>query len=198
MTASISLFDENSRGGAVGVCPQCGGEVSMEVGERILSCRFCRTGLYISTRGPLVYRLPLSAEYKGKEVFYLPFWRIKGLRYKVASGTGEVEAHLLDLTAPAQKLMPKGANLGIRPQAWRLTLSNWPPLAPVADVPLSGAVNEEEIERLTGSGGDYLFTRLIGEAVYLLLAPFTTTEKNGKALLEGLFPDGPKYWITIE
>ncbi|TAL15683.1 hypothetical protein EPN96_11945 [bacterium] len=181
---------------AVGTCPQCGAKVEVEVGDRVLSCRYCKTSLYIVQDGPLGYRLPVVDEFRGEEIIYLPFWRLKGLRYKVFSETGEVEAHLLDSTAPATSLLPEGVSLGVRPQAWQLTLTNWPKNTPQTDIPVEKAIDGSAVDKVFGVRVDQLMSRLIGETAVIVHAPFALREEGEKVCLREAFPDGRQYCLT--
>jgi predicted RNA-binding Zn-ribbon protein involved in translation (DUF1610 family) len=183
---------------AAGSCPQCGAKVEVEVGDRVLTCRYCRTSLYIVPDGPLGYRLPVVEKFRGEEIIYLPFWRLKGVRYRVFSATGEVDAHFLDSTAPATSLLPEGTSLGVRPQAWQLILTNWPKNSPKIDIPVEKAIDGSAVDRVFGVRVDQLMSRLIGETAVIVHAPFVLREEGEKVCLLEAFPDGREYCLTPE
>ena len=156
-------------------CPQCGGEVDMEVGDHLLECPWCRTRLYIASSGPLTYRIDPAPEYEGDEtLFHLPYWRLRGLRYAVFSdpAKAEVIGRLVDLTAPATRFLPLGANLGIRPQAAPLTLSLTETRAIAPDLQPERIADESRAGLAPVQEPGLLFSEMIGEGRVLLHAPF--------------------------
>ncbi|PLX42209.1 MAG: hypothetical protein C0609_10280 [Deltaproteobacteria bacterium] len=181
---------------ATGTCPNCGGEVDTKVGDQLLDCRFCKSSMYVLPDGPLSYRMPADRAYSNESIFHLPYWRLRGVRYKVLKGGSKVVGGLVDLTAPACEHLNSGASLGIRPQAGRLHLTSWPPGTPGASLSPARIVDETGIDRLYNEHEDILFSRLIGEERVIIHAPFFLKNEGGRTLLMEAFPDGRPHSIS--
>lgn len=98
-------------------CPQCGAPVVLEETDRLLLCGHCRVKLYLSGNRFLSYLLPPSVE-GSNEVFYAPYWRVKGILFSCA---GQELAHrVVDASVQAGELKGLPVSLGYRPQALRL------------------------------------------------------------------------------
>jgi len=178
-------------------CPQCGGEVELDVGDPVLFCPFCRTGLYLASDGPLCYRLsPAPGSETNGPLIYLPYWRFRGLRYRVLADPPEVQGGLLDATVPASDLLPAAANLGVRPQVAPLTLELGEGGAAPPDRTADAAMRAAEgaVEAL--HGGRAAFTQLIGEAVCLILAPYHLEQRSGEWQLREALLDGATYPVA--
>ncbi len=182
-------------------CPQCGGEVTIEVGDPVLSCGYCRTNLYIAPDGPLTYRLPVAPEHedaaKAGELFHLPYWRLRGISYRVAGSPPRVEGGLLDITAPATDFIPLGSNLGIRPQAARMILSPSLPDAIEPTLKPERVAFAESGETFFKERGE-LFSRLIGEVKIVIQAPHMLLDTPEGWVLREAFPDGRDISMTEE
>jgi hypothetical protein len=180
-------------------CPQCGGPVDLEAGDPLLSCSFCKTSLYMVPKGPLRYTLPvkdgLTTQREGR-LLYLPYWRFRGLRYKILDQR-QVNGSLLDTTVTAFSDIDTGSSLGVRPQVATLNLAvNGNHLIP----PQKNAKEALHIaeERLLQFEEDtVLFERFIGETQCLIYAPFILTEfpRRGRYVLRGVWGICPEQEI---
>jgi len=190
----------NGAGGwsATGTCPNCGGEVDTEVGDQLLECGFCKSSIYVLPEGPLSYRMPADKEYLSERIFHLPYWRLRGVRFKVNRENFKVEGGLVDLTAPACEHINSAANLGVRPQACTLHLTSWPPDTPAATLAHSRIADESGVDRLYNEEGDILISRLIGEERVIIHAPFFLKEEGSKHLLMEAFPGGRAHSLSVE
>ena len=175
---------------AEGACPQCGADVTLEVGDPVLSCTYCRTGLFLSSDGPLRYRLGPPAS--GPDHFYLPFWRFRGLRFLVFTEPRTVQANLLDATVPAWPKAPTQATLGLRPQLPGLRLTGGGPVSG-GERPEDEALAEAEARVDWLESGKALFTRFVGETRSIVEAPFALEDGSRGARLRELLPDGRGY-----
>jgi len=156
-------------------CPQCGARVVLDVGSPLLKCPFCRTALYLCPRGPLTYYMEQERRPKdGEEILvHLPFWRFRGIRYRVKDNT--VHGTLLDATTPAAASLPTGATLGIRPQVAPLTLLGDGRKALPATMDQQRAL-QAALTRVKMAEADRPdFERFIGETECLIHAPFFLT-----------------------
>ncbi|MBW1670894.1 MAG: hypothetical protein JRJ40_05730 [Deltaproteobacteria bacterium] len=180
-------------------CPQCGGPVDLEAGDSLLSCSFCKTSLYMVPKGPLRYTLPvkdgLTTQREGR-LLYLPYWRFRGLRYKVLDQR-QVNGSLLDTTVTAFSDIDIGSNLGIRPQVATLNLAVKgnhliPPQRNAKE-----ALHIAEKRLLQFEENTVLFERFVGETQCLIYAPFILTEfpRRGKYVLKGIWGTCPEQEI---
>ncbi len=146
-------------------CPQCGAPVTMEETDRLLSCPFCRTRLYLVPDGHFRYCIPPAVGTVG-ELLYIPYWRLRGSSFGLsASG---VTHRFVDTSGLAADLPGLPPTLGLRPQALKLrfvsaaTEGRFVP----ADRPALKA-----IPGLDGTRGGLFLQRFIGETVSLIHAP---------------------------
>jgi len=63
-------------------CPQCGAPIILDEADRILSCKFCRTRIYLATEDFFRFYLP-PAEGIPENIYFIPYWRIKGLSFTI-------------------------------------------------------------------------------------------------------------------
>lgn len=98
-------------------CPQCGAPIILDETDRILSCKFCRTHVYLATNDHFRFYIPPSPGISEK-IYFIPYWRIKGLSYAIKANDISYkyfDANFLSLDPP---LLPH--SLGLRPQAMKL------------------------------------------------------------------------------
>jgi len=63
-------------------CPQCGAPIILDEADRILSCKFCRTRIYLDNGRFFRFYLP-PAEGIPENIYFIPYWRIKGLSFTI-------------------------------------------------------------------------------------------------------------------
>ncbi|MEA3386740.1 MAG: hypothetical protein U9Q89_09910 [Thermodesulfobacteriota bacterium] len=184
---------------AKGYCPQCGGPVDLEAGDPLLSCSFCKTNLYMVPKGPLRYTLPikndLTTRREGRLV-YLPYWRFRGLKYKVLDQR-QVNGSLLDTTVTAFSGIDTASSLGIRPQVATLNLAvNGKHLIP-PQRNAKEALYIAEKRLLQFEEDKAFFERFVGETQCLIYAPFILKEfpKREKYILKGVWGICPEQKI---
>ncbi len=101
-------------------CPQCGAPVILDETDTLLSCSFCKTKLFMQV--PEYFRYCISPHDPFLEdVFYVPYWRFKGMRFLCK--TSGIENGLVDKTFLAVKISGLPSSLGIRPQSLKLKLA---------------------------------------------------------------------------
>ncbi|MBP8979866.1 MAG: hypothetical protein KBG09_01280 [Syntrophobacterales bacterium] len=164
-------------------CPQCGAPVVMEETDRLLSCAFCRTRLYIVSAAPFHYYIPATTT---AEVFYIPYWRLRGLSYKIQPQ--EVTGVYVDTNRQALLLKGLNPSLGVRPQAMKLKFLS-PETPGVFLRPLQKV--EEVIPQTAPSPPASGRSIFIGEAVSLIYTPMIM--KNG-ALRDAFRPQQVVPW----
>ncbi len=164
--------------------------MELAAGDPVLRCGFCRTGLFLWARGPLRYHLRPAGE-PSRRLVYLPYWRIRGLRYRLDPSRG-VDGALLDTTVPARDGLPLAGSLGIRPQVLGLWLGDPGRGRPVAASlgPAEAArTAESRVDGAVGARGVAL-TRLVGDTVALVFAPFALERAARGWQLRAALPDG--------
>jgi hypothetical protein len=98
-------------------CPQCGAPVTLEETDHLFTCPFCRVKSYLSSRDFFRYLLPHPPR-GGKEVVYLPYWRLKGILF--SSITTGVKHKIVDASHQAVTSSHFPASLGLRSQTLKL------------------------------------------------------------------------------
>jgi hypothetical protein len=63
-------------------CPQCGAPIILDEADRILSCKFCRTRVYLATEDIFHFYIPPAEGISGT-IYFIPYWRTKGLSYTI-------------------------------------------------------------------------------------------------------------------
>jgi hypothetical protein len=156
-------------------CPQCGAPLVLEETDRILSCGYCRTSLYLNPEGPSRYYLPLR-ETPLEEVLFAPYWRFKGMIF--ALGENGITERLVDTSHLALRSQSFPFSLGIRPQVLKLRFvtSGTGGKFLRSDLPFAGTfVNQQDVQGSRGSpryGCQPASKAFIGEMVSLIYAPF--------------------------
>ncbi len=98
-------------------CPQCGAPVVLEETDRLLTCDFCKTRLYMQPRDYFRYCFtPLDPFLE--QVIYVPYWRFRGVHFSCR--TSGITNGILDKTFLAVESKHFAQTLGLRPQALKL------------------------------------------------------------------------------
>ncbi len=158
-------------------CPQCGAPITLLEDDRMFCCAYCRVKLFLSGRDFFKYYIP-PAEDVHADIFYVPYWRFKGLEYRVMPF--EVSGRHVDQTSLAIGRGSFPDNLGFRSQV--LTLRFVSPEAPgrflPASVPLDDAFTLAEGPSVDHTGLAKVFHRaFIGRTASMIYAP--VYEKEG-------------------
>jgi len=95
-------------------CPQCGGPVILEETDRLLTCSFCKTRLFIQPQDYFRYCLSPSDPFL-EDIIYVPYWRFRGMHFLCK--TSGIKDGIIDKTFLAIRKKGLSATLGIRPQA---------------------------------------------------------------------------------
>ncbi len=98
-------------------CPQCGAPAVSTETDRLFTCAFCRVRSYLSADTGFRYVLPGTAP-PGRELFYFPYWRFKGMLFSCVSDG--VRHKFIDLSHQAALLRDFPVSLGFRSQALTL------------------------------------------------------------------------------
>ena len=148
-------------------CPQCGAPVVLDEADRLLSCPFCRTRLYLATPDHFRYHIP-APDRGGEDRIYLPYWRLRGLSFTVQAG--EISPRFVDTSMLATGAHGLPRSLGLRPQAMtvRYTSPDLPGQFMEASLQARTAVLAMES---SGPAGRSDYRAFVGETVSLVYAP---------------------------
>jgi len=147
-------------------CPQCGAPLQLEETDRLVACPYCRTSVYLSGESAFRYVLP-AAEDLQEELYYLPYWRLKGLAFLFQSSG--VAHRFVDTNLLALRWKGIPLSLGLRPQAMKLRFVT----SPVSDRFLkSDRTVQDLLPSLTAKGEENpAMQAFIGETVSRIYAP---------------------------
>ncbi|MBP1749432.1 MAG: hypothetical protein H6Q52_1971 [Deltaproteobacteria bacterium] len=101
-------------------CPQCGAPVVLDETDRLLSCSFCKTKLFMQVPDHFRYCLSPRDPFL-EDVFYVPYWRFKGMRFLCK--TSGIQNGLVDKTFLAIENSGFSSSLGLRTQSLKLKLA---------------------------------------------------------------------------
>ncbi len=144
----------------------------MEETDQIFQCPFCRVRLFVQETPFPCYRLAPSSGFQQKELFYVPYWRFRGLVFAVDSSG--LRHHFLDTSMAAVSIPDLPPSLGLKPQALRLEFCA--PQSPHPYLPPSlsrKAFLKKLAQGVRGRlGGNSIFCQaFIGETLSLIYAP---------------------------
>lgn len=97
-------------------CPQCGAPVDLEETYRILRCPYCEVKNLLFARDMFRFVLPYTAP--GKDIFYAPYVRFKGIAYLCKDVT--INHRIVDITRLGTPLTILPMSLGFRPQTLKM------------------------------------------------------------------------------
>ena len=98
-------------------CPQCGAPAVLAETDRLFTCDFCRVRSYLYSRGVFRYLLPDKAP-EGKTLYYIPYWRFKGMLFSCVPGG--VRQKFIDVSYQALVSSQLPISLGFRSQTLKL------------------------------------------------------------------------------
>lgn len=101
-------------------CPSCGASIVLSEDDRLIECAFCGVQNYRISGTISRYMLPtaLPAEVDEKQLFYVPYLRLKGSIFYVRDK--DVQHKIVDTTRLGLDSTLFPASLGLRPQAMRI------------------------------------------------------------------------------
>ena len=173
-------------------CPQCGAPATLEETDRLFSCEFCRVKSYLLSN-VFRYVLPYTAP-PGKDLFFLPYWRCKGMLFFCASN--EIKYRIVDVSNQGISSPYFPPSLGLRSQTLELRF-----LTPETEGRfLKPGHNREEMEhiideRFGGAMPVPIHNRsFIGEVFSIIYAPFYI---DGKVIESGFNVDEPPNFAEL-
>lgn len=178
-------------------CPQCGGPVTLDETDRLLSCPYCRVRLHLtSTKGP--FRYAMAPKDAPGDLVYIPYWRFKGTVYKAVPF--KIDPHLLDATLVAMSPGYAPKSLGLRTQTQHLSFATREVTGRFAKPGLSFdqalARIENQVQSIRGGDKENFEKAYIGETTSLIFAPYKI---EGNTLVDailnqpaGTLPDAAK------
>jgi hypothetical protein len=162
-------------------CPQCGAPAELAETDRIFRCGFCRVASCLSVPDHFRYVLPHKAP--GKALFYIPYWRFKGMH--VACLPAKVTPRIVDLSHQAVPSHTFPVSVGFRSQTQRLRFAaaeNGGRFVKVM-TPLDSFLSSLDRRLTEGVSRPILHNAYIGETISLLYAPFYGHNEVYDALL---------------
>lgn len=155
-------------------CPQCGAPVTLQEADRLFTCSHCRVRLYITANDLFRYYLPARKGEPG-EIFYLPYWRFRGIAFSCISY--EIRHRIVDSSILALQDKSLPPSLGLRPQTLKLKLFSPEVegrcLKPEFSFSEGGLRIERQLEAFDSNGikTSPLFKAFIGEGISLIYSP---------------------------
>jgi hypothetical protein len=187
-------------------CPQCGAPAELSETDRLLTCGFCRVKSYLTTPRYFRYVIPHRAP-AGKEVFYYPYWRFKGMLFSCLPK--RIENRFIDVSSQALESTVFPFNIGFRGQTQKLRFAAAEPdgvfIRP--GIPFSGIFPRLGERYGPTPARSILHQEFVGETRSLIYAPyyFDPALKDGvtrqpvsnlrrEEIQDGLFPADRRKW----
>ncbi len=147
-------------------CPQCGAPLSLDEAERLIACPYCRTRVYLTAGDAFRYLLP-AAEGLGEKLYFIPYWRLKGLTF-LFSPSG-ISSRFTDTNLLALRHRGLPLSLGLRPQTMKLRFVS--PQVAGRFLRAEGTV-QDLLPRIAAQSGEHPVPQaFIGETVSRIYAP---------------------------
>jgi len=98
-------------------CPQCGAPATIEETDRLFSCEYCRVKSYLYHNEYFQYVLPSNAP-DTKDVFFMPYWRFKGMIFSCINN--RIEHKFADVSLQAFESTQFPVSVGLRSQSLKM------------------------------------------------------------------------------
>ncbi len=172
-------------------CPQCGAPVILDEADRLLSCPFCRTKLYLATPDHFRYHIPAPDHETGDRI-YLPYWRLRGIFFSVQADG--IIPRFVDTSILAARAAGLPGSLGVRPQAMTVRYISTDMPGHFMEASLQARTVIPAMESTNPSGHAFC-QAFIGETVSLVYTPAYL--KNGM-LHDALLKRPLTVWVENE
>jgi ribosomal protein S27AE len=151
-------------------CPQCGAPAVLDEMDRLFSCDFCRVRSYLISDDVFRYILPHKA--RGKEIFYYPFWRFRGVLYSCLRK--ELTQRLIDTSFQAVSSRYFPVSLGLRTQAMnlRFATNDIQSRFIVPELAVEDALSQLAEINSGSNPNQVVFQEFIGESLSVIYSPF--------------------------
>jgi predicted RNA-binding Zn-ribbon protein involved in translation (DUF1610 family) len=168
-------------------CPQCGAPAELEETDRMFQCPFCRVTSYLTTHDFFRYLLPHKAP-AGKAIFYLPYWRLKGMQFSCTPKG--IRNRFLDVSHQAIRSKHFPLNIGFRgqTQTLRFASNETEGIFIRPDTSLGDALRSWGKQHSAGLPRPILHQDYIGETKSLIYAPFYFGKQVIDAILNQPLP----------
>jgi hypothetical protein len=168
-------------------CPQCGAPAELEESDRMFQCPFCRVTSYLTPYDYFRYVLPHKAP-AGKEMFYLPYWRLKGMLFSCTPKG--IRNRFLDVSHQALHSRHFPMNIGFRGQTQTLRFANKETdgIFIKPDISLADVLHSWRKQHSAGLPKPILHQDYIGETKSLIYAPFYLSSHVIDAILNQPVP----------
>ena len=155
-------------------CPQCGALITLGETDRVFSCSYCRTRLYLIPKDFFRYFLP-PPDLFSKDFIFIPYWRLKGMAFFCKAN--ELGHRIIDVSSLALRHTLLPHSLGVRPQTLKLRFIS-PEMKAMffnPHIPLETIIQNigMQLHSLNGSlsKGPFAYQAFIGETVSLIYSP---------------------------
>lgn len=169
-------------------CPRCGGPSEIEETQRLFTCGFCRTRLFISPgKGEEFFRYALMHNApSGPEIIYAPYWRMRGTLYTIVPYDVEAAAVDHNITALPLDYLPE--NIGFRAQTIKSRFASTLSSSTACRFMPFSVEKEELIKKIMSVAAafdtSHVFMRdMIGETMSMVYAPFYV---KGRAIYDAV------------
>jgi hypothetical protein len=156
-------------------CPQCGAPAVLEETDRLFQCPFCRVRLFLVAKDLFRYCL-VPGEARSGNLFYIPYWRLKGMT--VSCRGVEILHRSVDTTLIALDGPGFPVSLGLRPRSIALRFAS-PDVAGsllkrTRSIDDALRLMTETLQSVFGAetGENVYHETFLGETVSLLYNPF--------------------------
>jgi len=155
-------------------CPQCGAPITLGETDRLFSCSYCRTRLYLIPKDYFRYYLP-PPDLFSKDIIFVPYWRLRGMAFFCKAD--QLGHRVIDVSPLALRRTFLPPSLGVRPQALKLRLISPGMKAAFFNphVPLETVIQNigMQLHPMDGSVsiGPIAYKAFIGETVSLIYSP---------------------------
>lgn len=156
-------------------CPQCGAPITLGETDRLLSCSYCRTRLYLIPKDYFRYYLP-PPDLLSKDLIFIPYWRLRGIAFFCKAD--HLQHRVIDVSSLALRqplMLPP--SLGFRPQVLKLRFISpkigakfFSPQLPFETVIQSIGMQMDPFDGAV-SMGPAACKAFIGEAISLIYSP---------------------------
>ena len=160
-------------------CPQCGGLITLQASDRLLTCPYCGVRNFLQANGPFRYGLPGKvAAAEQDQLLHAPYLRFKGNIFLVTESG--ISYRVVDTTRDGFPMPGLPPSLGMRPQAMKLVRLNTKSRGRFLRLSVKAKVILDKAARINDlsskSGGELYHRAYIGENVSFIYLPLLRTD----------------------
>jgi DNA-directed RNA polymerase subunit RPC12/RpoP len=155
-------------------CPQCGAPITLGETDRLFSCSYCRTRLYLIPKDYFRYYLP-PPDLFSNDIIFVPYWRLRGMAFFCKADGAEHRVIDVSLLASQHPFLPP--SLGFRSQVLKLRFISpeikakfFNPRVPIETMIQNVLIRSHPLNGST-SIGPIAYKAFIGETASLIYSP---------------------------